>query len=123
MGEEAVGIEVALGMAAAGRIGVSEFVDQDDLRVAGDDGVEIHLIKRLSPVFEPLAGNDLEPFEQALRLLTPVGFDSADDDIVAVPLAGPGLLQHSVLLAHAARGTTQHLHPPASIPSPPLSPP
>src|SRR5262249_19418902 len=83
----------------------------DDLRVAGDDGVEIHLIERLAPVFEPPAGDDLEPFEQGLRFRAPVGFDDADDDIVAVALAGAGLLQHFVGLADAGRGTDKDLEP------------
>src|SRR5215468_6813849 len=109
--EQLFDVEVALGMAAAGRIGVSELVDQDDLRTPGDDGVEIHLIERLPPVFEPLAGNDLQPFEQGLRLLAPVGFDDADDDIVTVALAGAGLLQHFVGLANAGRGADEDLEP------------
>src|SRR5262249_48979131 len=109
--EELFDIEVALGMAAAGRIGVSELVDQDDLRVADDDGVEIHLIERLAPVFEPPAGDDLEPFEQGLRFRAPVGFDDADDDIVAAALAGAGLLQHRGGLADAGRGTDKALEP------------
>src|SRR5262249_11700534 len=66
---------------------------------------------RLSPVFEPPAGNDLEPFEQSLRFHAPVGFDNADDDIVTVALAGAGLLQHFVGLADAGRGTDEDLEP------------
>src|SRR5262249_56187533 len=104
-------VEVTLGMAAAGHVGVGELVDQDDLRMPGDDGVEIHLLERLSPVFEPLAGHDLEPVEQGLRFRAPVGFDDADDDIVAVELAGARLLQHFVGLADAGRRADEDLEP------------
>ena len=88
---------------------------RDYFAKVGDLEVEIHLIERLPPVFEPLAGNDLEPFEQGLRLLAPVGFDDADDDIVAVALAGAGLLQHFVGLADAGRGTDEDLEPAGSM--------
>src|SRR5262245_43868393 len=109
--EQLFDVEVTLGMAAAGHVGMRELVDQHDLWVASDDGVEIHLLERLSPVFEPPAGNDLEPFEQSLRFHAPVGFDNADDDIVTVALAGAGLLQHFVGLADAGRGTDEDLEP------------
>jgi hypothetical protein len=112
--EQLLHVEVALGMAAAGHVGVGELVDQYDLRVAGDDGVEIHLLERLSPVFEPLAGSDLEPLEQGLRFLAPVGFDDADDDIVAVLLPGAGLLQHLVGFADAGSGAHKDLEPAGS---------
>src|SRR6202007_3084081 len=50
-----------------------------------------------------------------LRLLAPVGFDDAGDDIVAVALAGAGLLQHFVGLADAGRGTDEDLEPAGSM--------
>ena len=88
--EQLFDVEVALGMAAARRIGVGKLVDEHDLRLAGDDGVEVHLLEPLPLVFEPPAGDDLEPLEQRLGLLAPVGFDDADDDIVAVLACGRG---------------------------------
>ena len=42
-------------MAAAGRVGVGKLVDQDDLRPAGDDGVEVHLLEPLALVLDPPA--------------------------------------------------------------------
>ena len=44
-------VEIALRMAAAFDVGVSEFVDQNDLRAPGDDGVEVHLLEPLALVF------------------------------------------------------------------------
>jgi hypothetical protein len=119
--EQFFNVEVALGVAAAGHVGVGELVDQHDLRVATDDGVEIHLLERLSPVFEPPAGNDLEPVEQGLRFLAPVGFDDADDDIVAILLPGARLLQHLVSLADAGRGADEDLESAGSAFFPPGS--
>ena len=85
--EQLLDVEVSLGMAAAGRVGVGELVDQRDLRAAGDHGVEIHLLEPLPFIFEALAGNGLEPVEQSLGLLAPVGLDDADHDVVAVLLS------------------------------------
>ena len=52
--EQLLDIEVALGMTTARRIGMGQFVHQRDLGVAGDDGVEIHLLERLALVVEAL---------------------------------------------------------------------
>src|SRR5262245_63544231 len=46
--EQLFDVEVALGMAAAGHVGVGELVDQHDLRMSGDDGIEVHLLDRKS---------------------------------------------------------------------------
>ena len=100
-------VEVALRMAAAGRVGVGEFVDQDDLRPAGEDGVEVHLLEPAALVLDAPARNDLETLEQRLGLLPAVGFDDADDDVVAVLLAGARRLQHFVGLADAGSGADE----------------
>ena len=36
-------VEIALGIAAAGRVGVGQFVDQGNRRPASEHGVEVHL--------------------------------------------------------------------------------
>ena len=109
--EQLLDIEIALGVAAAGRVGVGEFVDQRDLRAARDDGVEVHLLERAALVLDALARHDLEPLEQGLGLLAPMGLDDADDDIVAVFRLGAGGLQHLVGLADAGRGADEDLQP------------
>ena len=90
-------------MAAALDVGVREFVDQHDLRPAGDDGVEVHFVEPLALVFEPPARHDFQTFQQRFGFAAAVGLDDADDDVVAVLLAGMGLLQHLVGLADAGR--------------------
>ena len=102
-------VEIALGMAAAGRVGVGKFVDQHDLRPAGDDGVEVHLLEPLALVFDAPARDDFEALQQRLGLLAAVGLDDADDNVVAVFLPGAGLLQHLVGLADAGRRTHEDL--------------
>ena len=112
--EQFLDVEVALGMTTAGRVGMGQFVDQRDLRAARDDGVEVHLLERLALVVEPLAGNDLQSVEERLRLLTPMRFEDANDDIVAVLFPGARLLQHLVGLADAGSGADKNLEPAGS---------
>ena len=45
--EQLLDVLVALGVAAAGRVGVGELVDQHQLRPPREDGVEVHLVERL----------------------------------------------------------------------------
>ena len=97
-------VEIAFGMTAALDVGVCEFVDQNDLRSAGDDGVKVHFLEPLSFIVDPPPRNDFQAFQQRFGFPAAVGFDDADDDIVAVFLAGMGLLQHLVGLADARCG-------------------
>ena len=101
-------VEVALGMAAAGRVGVGELVDQHDLRPAGEDGVDVHLLQPSALVLHAAARDDLEALEQRLRLLPAMGLDDPYDDIVAVLLAGARVLQHFVGLADARGGADKN---------------
>ena len=46
-GQQFLDVEIALRMAAAGRVGMGEFVDQRELRAARDQRVEVHLLEEL----------------------------------------------------------------------------
>ena len=105
--QQLLDIEITFRMAAAFDVGMRELVDQNDLRPAGDDGVEIHLLEPLSLVLHAPARNDLQALEQRLGLLAAVGLDDTDDNVIAVLLAGAGLLQHLVGLADAGRGADE----------------
>jgi hypothetical protein len=96
-------------MAAAGRIGVGEFVDQRQLRAALDQRVEIHLLENLVLVIEPLARQDFEAVEQRFGLRPAVGLDHADHDIDAGPQPGMRALQHLIGLADPGGGAQENL--------------
>ena len=51
-GQQLLDVQIALGVAAAGRVGVGELVDQHELRAAREDGVEVHLLERLALVVD-----------------------------------------------------------------------
>src|SRR5262249_10640478 len=109
--EQLLDVEVTLGMAAAGCVGVGELVDQRYLRMASDHRVEVHLLEPLAPILEALARNDLEPVEQRLRLLASMRLSDADGDVIAVLLSGAGLLQHFVGFADTGRSAHENLEP------------
>src|SRR5271166_2132190 len=102
-------IEIAFGMTAAGRVGMGQLVDKNDLRTPCNDGVEVHFLEPLSLIFETPAWNDLKPLEQSLGLLAPMGFNDADRDIVTVRFSSTGLLQHLISLADTWSGTDEDL--------------
>ena len=70
-------------MAAAGRVGVGEFIDQRDLRMARDQRVEIHLLDRLILVLNPFARENFKALQQRPGLSPSVGLDHANHNIGA----------------------------------------
>jgi hypothetical protein len=85
---------------------VGEFVDERDLGLPGEDGVEVHLLQTAAPVLDHPAGDDLQAVEQVLSEPPPMGLEEPDDHIGA-PLSAPlALAQHRVRLADT-RGRAQ----------------
>jgi hypothetical protein len=97
-------VEVTLGVAAALSIGVSEFVDQHNLWVSRNNGVDIHLGQRLPFIVNLTARNDFQPRQQRFGFFATVGLDDTNNNVVTVLFACLGLLKHLVGFAHAGRG-------------------
>ena len=114
--QQLLDIQVALGMAAAGRVGVRQLVDQHQRGPALQDGVEVHLRQHPALVVTCASRDRLEPFAAGLGLDAAMGLDHADHDVHAVALAGLGREQHLVGLADAGRGAEEDLQPPAPVP-------
>src|SRR5206468_690382 len=71
--QDLLDVGVSFGMAAAWDVGVGELVDEDDLRAAHEDRVEVHLLEDPPSILDPLLRNHLEPPEQGLGFLAPLG--------------------------------------------------
>ena len=63
--EQLLDVEIALGMAAAGDVGVRELVDQNEFRPAREDGVEIHLLEHVVLIVDPRRGIISSPSSSA----------------------------------------------------------
>jgi hypothetical protein len=119
VGEQLLDVEIALGMPAAGRIGMREFVDEGDLGTARDQRVEVHFLERLVPVADRFARQHLKPLQQSLRLRPPMGLNDTDDNIGARLSLGVRILQHFIGLADAGSGADKDLQPAGLIVLPP----
>ncbi len=106
--EQLLDIEPALGMAAVGRIGVGELIDDDQLRLPRQGGVEIEFLQYASAIIDFTARQNLQPFGQRRRLGAAMGLDQADHNVLAVI---PGFFraqQHGVGLADPRRRAQKH---------------
>src|SRR5262249_44292907 len=110
--QQLLDVEIALRMTATCDIGMGKFVDEDDLRMPRQDGIEVHLLDPLAFVIDPLTRDDFEIFEERLGLLTAVGLHYAHNDVIAVLLSRPGLLQHLIGFAEARSCTHEYLQRP-----------
>ena len=99
--EQDVDVLPALEPLRARRVRVRQFVHQRDRRVAGDDRVGVHLLDDDAAVFDPSAGNDVEPVEQLGRLRPAVGLDETDHEVRPASGAAVSLFQHPIRLADA----------------------
>ena len=105
----------ALGMAAVGRVGVGELVDDDQLGPAAQRAVEIELLDLAALPAHDAARQDFETVRQRFGLGARMGLDQADDDVDALLAQQLRALQHGVGLADAGRGAEEHQQAAAPI--------
>jgi hypothetical protein len=104
---ENLDILVALGSIGSLGIGVGEFVDQDNLRIAPDDRVYIELgdFQRTMPNCSPW--NDLEITDLGFGIGPAMRLYVAYDDIVPFGAEAVALPQHGVGLSNTGRRAKQ----------------
>ena len=107
-GEQFLDVLPALGVPAAGDVGVRQLVDQDDGRAAGEHRVEVHLLELGPAVGAVDPRQDLQTLQHPPGVLAPVGLDVPDDDVGPAFLSAPRLVQHPVGLADPRGGTEVH---------------
>ena len=103
-GEDLVDVLPALLVPRAGRVGVRQLVDDDDLGMPGEHRVDVELGQRHAAVGDLPARQDL----QALQLLSgappAVGLDQPDDDVGAAGAPPVRLAEHGEGLPDAGGG-------------------
>src|SRR5471030_2260485 len=102
--EQFLDILPALGMARTGRVGMRQFVHQDQRRPALQRRVDIEFGDALAAIFDRLQGQHIEAVEHGRRLGAAVGLDHADQHLLAIALQFTRGGQHGVGLADAGRG-------------------
>ena len=89
-GEQLLDVLVALGMAAARRVGVGQLVDQHQARPAREDGVEVHLLERAALVVDAARrGMTSSPSSSASVSARPCVSTTPIDDIDALAALAP----------------------------------
>ena len=105
----------AFGSRRAGDVGVGELVDRADLRSADEDGRGVHLLEDVAAVFDLGAGDQFEAFDLSDGIGAAVGFEVADDDVVAGAAQRLGLDEHPVSLADAGGVSEKDLQPAGAL--------
>ena len=106
----------ALGMARTRRIGVRQFVHQDQRRMALERGIQIELAQLRIAVFHQARRQDFQPFQQLLRLGALVRFHIARHHVqpFRAPLARSQ--QHAEGFADTGGGAEENLQAAAAAP-------
>src|SRR5262249_32923200 len=101
--EKLLNIFVALTVSAAWNVGVSEFVNESDGWLPGQDGVHVHLFEDGAFVFDFAPGNGLKLRTQFFNSFAAVGFDDPDDNVFAARVPANRFTEHAKGLANAGR--------------------
>lgn len=107
--EEFPDVLPAFGVAAAGGVGVGEFVDERELRAAGEQGVDVEFGEGGTAVADGAAGQHGQVPELVLGAPAAVGLDQSDDDVEGFVVAQPPALgEHGARLADPRRSPQEH---------------
>ena len=101
--EQFLDILPPLRVTAVRRVGVGEFVDDDQLGLARQRRVYVEFLDDLAAIIDFSTRKNLQVLGERLRLLASMGFDETDEDIDAIGAARAGALQHRIGLADAGR--------------------
>ena len=91
----------ALFMAAALGIGMGQFVDEREVRLAGKKGIKIHLGQHAPLIEHGLAGKLRQTCQLGLCFGAAMGFDQRGDHVTAPGRLAMGVVKHRPGFAHA----------------------
>ena len=99
--EEGDHVLPSFGTFGARDVGVGELIDNGKFRLAGDDGGGVHVLESGTAVFKGFAGHELQTFGLRDGFGAGVGFEIADDNVVAGSFQALRFQQHLVGFADA----------------------
>ena len=92
----------------AGGVRVCEFVDQGDVGMPRDHGIQVHFGELDAAMLDGHPRNDLQTGEHRRRGVAVVGFHDRDDHVFAQIPKPAALFEHRVRLTDTGRRTEQH---------------
>ena len=107
-GENVLDVLIPLGVTDTGHVGVCELVHEHHLRVAGEDGIKVHLLHEAPVILDLKAWNDFEVPDRLLGELATVGLDVPDDHVFSLRAAVVRLAEHGERLAASRCGPEEH---------------
>ncbi len=113
--EQFLDILPALRVARTRRIGMGEFVHQDQAGPALQRTVEVELPDLDAAMVDLQKRQNRQPLGESCRFAAAVMFDNADHDVAAALQLTPGFGQHGVGLAHTGRGAEEDLEMTAPV--------
>ncbi|MDQ0622427.1 hypothetical protein QFZ39_001637 [Paraburkholderia graminis] len=107
--EQFIHVLPALQMPRALHVRMREFVDEYQLRLAGQRRVEVELAELATAIFDVRERQHVETFEQRRRFATPMRFGDADHHVRTFVATATRRLQHRIRLADARRCAEENL--------------
>ncbi len=112
--EQLVDVLPSLRMTRPGRVGVRQFVHQDETGLAFERAIEIELVESHFAVVDLSSRKQLETDDERACIVPAVRLDDADHDVALQVAFGARRLQHRVRLADARRRPEEDDQLPAS---------
>ena len=88
---------------------MGELVDEDDLGLALEDGIDVHLVEESAFVVDLAGGNEFELVGEFGGAFAAVSFDDADDDVLTALAAANAFREHAEGLADAGSVAEKYL--------------
>ena len=102
------------------RIGVRQFIKQQEARLAAERAVDVEFAQLHAPVVILAARKNFVPIEQSLGFRATMGLDDSDNDPQSFTCPVAGVLQHRIGLADAGPGAEEYLEPATFPPALPV---
>jgi hypothetical protein len=94
---------------------VGEFVHENNLGMASENGVDVHFLEYRAFVFDLFSRNGFDRSDKLFDAFAAVGFNDADDHVFAAVLPADSFAQHAKGFADAGSVTEKKLENAAGL--------